>query len=558
MYIGRVPASSPIWDAVRDTAGQVLLWEGELFPAFYHSASGGYTEDPRTVFAARNMPALTAIRDEFSTASPHFYWSLDLRLADLSEILRRNGFDVGGVTAIDVHERTASLRVSILTVHGTRGSARLRGNDFRRMIGYETIKSTLFAVALDGAVPTSPAAGTAMALACPSGAPRGWPARGPWPKSSSVTTTRGRSSARWARADGAEPVHARPGPSSARAGLMEPDPMAGLREGGHARRRRYRRPRVSRGPAPGVPALDRFRPARHQALERPDRGVLSSGGPDRAPGGRGRQLSAEADRSVHVRGLGARRLRRRRGSHPAPPRQARRAGLEDRLSSRRASPSRGGAHLATGGRPGDESRYLADEQSHRERSPRRRALDDRACRGRAAIGPRLPLRRRPSRDAGALLSERSHPRPVAGRLRRRAGGLPVSPPALESGARGGARPAAAAGPPAPSPRPVRSRPRRSAVCGDGDAPSVSTLGLRGIAVHRPAPAAGRDRQLVGPLRLPGRPSGAAAGRERRVLGGRQRSSGDRSLGSARGGLARLRRADARGGGGPGCVVSGAR
>ena len=152
MYIGRVPASSPIWDAVRDTAGQVLLWEGELFPAFYHSASGGYTEDPRTVFAARNMPALKAIRDEFSTASPNFYWNLDLRLADLSEILRRNGYDVGGVTAIEVTERTPSLRVSSLSVHGTRGSARLRGNDFRRMVGYETIKSTLFAVALDGTV----------------------------------------------------------------------------------------------------------------------------------------------------------------------------------------------------------------------------------------------------------------------------------------------------------------------------------------------------------------------------------------------------------------------
>jgi len=152
MYTGRVPASSPIWDAVRDTAGQVLLWEGELFPAFYHSASGGYTEDPRTVFATRNMPALKAIRDEFSAAAPHFYWSLDLRLADLSDILRRDGYDVGTVTAIDVTERTPSLRVSTLTVHGTRSSARLRGNDFRRMVGYETIKSTLFAVALDGSV----------------------------------------------------------------------------------------------------------------------------------------------------------------------------------------------------------------------------------------------------------------------------------------------------------------------------------------------------------------------------------------------------------------------
>lgn len=149
-YAGRVPAGSPIWEAVRDTTGLVLFWEGELFPAFYHSASGGYTEDPRTVFAARNMPALKAIRDEFSAGAPNFYWNLDLRLGDLAGILRRNGTDVGPITAIEVTERTPSLRASVVTVHGARGSARLRGNDFRRMIGYETIRSTLFAVAVDG------------------------------------------------------------------------------------------------------------------------------------------------------------------------------------------------------------------------------------------------------------------------------------------------------------------------------------------------------------------------------------------------------------------------
>jgi stage II sporulation protein D len=152
VYAGHVPASSPIWDAVRDTSGQVLLWDGELFPAFYHSASGGYTEDPRMVFAARNMPALRAIRDEFSGAAPHFYWTLDLKLADLSDILRRRGYDVGAVTAIEVTARTPSLRVATLVVHGTRGTVPLRGNDFRRMVGYETVKSTLFAIAIDGPV----------------------------------------------------------------------------------------------------------------------------------------------------------------------------------------------------------------------------------------------------------------------------------------------------------------------------------------------------------------------------------------------------------------------
>jgi stage II sporulation protein D len=151
-YFGRVPMTSPIWGAVRETAGQVLLWEGELFPAFYHTESGGYTEDPRTVFAARNMPALKPVRCEFSAGSPHYYWSLDVRLADLSETLRRYEVGVGNVVSIEISERTPSLRAAVVTVRGTRSSVRLRGNDFRRMIGYDTFKSTLFAVAVDAQV----------------------------------------------------------------------------------------------------------------------------------------------------------------------------------------------------------------------------------------------------------------------------------------------------------------------------------------------------------------------------------------------------------------------
>jgi stage II sporulation protein D len=148
-YFGLVPPTSPIWGAVRETSGQVLRWEGELFPAFYHTESGGYTEDPRTVFAARNMPGLKPVRCEFSAGSPHFYWTLDVRLTDLADTLRRHDINVGTVTGIEVTERTPSLRAALVAVHGTRGSVRLRGNDFRRMLGYDTFKSTLFAVAVD-------------------------------------------------------------------------------------------------------------------------------------------------------------------------------------------------------------------------------------------------------------------------------------------------------------------------------------------------------------------------------------------------------------------------
>lgn len=149
-YAGRVPAASPIWTAVRDTAGQVLLWEGEVFPAFYHTESGGYTEDPRSVFAARNMPGLKPVRCDFSFGSPHFYWSLDVRLSELAETLRRNGITSGAISAIEVTERTPSLRAAVVAVRGEQGTFTVRGNDFRRMLGYDTFKSTLFAVALDG------------------------------------------------------------------------------------------------------------------------------------------------------------------------------------------------------------------------------------------------------------------------------------------------------------------------------------------------------------------------------------------------------------------------
>ena len=151
-YAGRVPPTSPIWTAVRDTSGQVMLWEGEVFPAFYHTESGGYTEDPRSVFAARNMPGLKPVRCDFSAAagSPHFYWSLDVRLGELADTLRRHGVQTGAISAIDVTERTPSLRAVTVTVRSDRGSVALRGNDFRRMLGYDTFKSTLFAVAMDG------------------------------------------------------------------------------------------------------------------------------------------------------------------------------------------------------------------------------------------------------------------------------------------------------------------------------------------------------------------------------------------------------------------------
>ena len=98
------------------------------------------------------MPGLKPVVCPFSAGSPHYYWNLDVRLTDLGDALRRGGVDVGAVRRIAIAERTPSLRAASVVVSGTRGNAQVRGNDFRRMLGYDTFKSTLFAVAIDGDV----------------------------------------------------------------------------------------------------------------------------------------------------------------------------------------------------------------------------------------------------------------------------------------------------------------------------------------------------------------------------------------------------------------------
>lgn len=152
VYLGHVPNGSPIWAAVRETRGEVLTWRGAVFLSLYHAESGGWTEPPQAVFAGE-FPPLPGVLNEFSRGSPHYTWTLTLPLARLRELLRKGGLDPGEITALEVLERSPSGRVVQLAIHGSRGPIVLRGPDFRRLVGADTLKSTLFATTVsDGRV----------------------------------------------------------------------------------------------------------------------------------------------------------------------------------------------------------------------------------------------------------------------------------------------------------------------------------------------------------------------------------------------------------------------
>lgn len=132
--------------AVRETAGQVLTYDGQLIDAFFHSTCGGSTASPEEVFrTVRNTPYLRPVSDRkpdggyYCDISPHFRWTVTWDGDALRGILRRTvpavlGIDSGMVSALrDVYVRRTgpSGRATDVRIRVERGEIPVSGADLR-------------------------------------------------------------------------------------------------------------------------------------------------------------------------------------------------------------------------------------------------------------------------------------------------------------------------------------------------------------------------------------------------------------------------------------------
>jgi stage II sporulation protein D len=114
--------------AVADTAGVVALYNGKPIRAYYHSSSGGYTEDPSYAFG-RPVAYLKAVRDvdpqgrsfEKGVNSPWTRWSGTLNPDGSAQL------DIGSITGVRVLERSPSGRATKVEVRGTAGKKTISG-----------------------------------------------------------------------------------------------------------------------------------------------------------------------------------------------------------------------------------------------------------------------------------------------------------------------------------------------------------------------------------------------------------------------------------------------
>jgi len=149
-YLGPPSPGSRAEEAVRDTAGLVLAWNGLLVDAMYHAACGGATAAPWEVRQGKLLPYLRRADDSdwsgeggpFCARGHQVTWQKRItrqqaeRLisSNLGKVLGEPGLSPGRLRSLRIAGR-AGDRVEWLEVATTRGTYRVRGDAIRWLFG---------------------------------------------------------------------------------------------------------------------------------------------------------------------------------------------------------------------------------------------------------------------------------------------------------------------------------------------------------------------------------------------------------------------------------------
>jgi stage II sporulation protein D len=136
--------------AVMETGDIILTYEGNPIEAFYHASCGGRTENSGDVWA-KDAPYLMGVECTEISQS----WEREMTVGEIETALRKEGVIKGSIIKLEVSSTTNTGRVSYLKVSVNNGNSReqiyIRGNDFRKAIGYTKIPSTYFRMVVNGA-----------------------------------------------------------------------------------------------------------------------------------------------------------------------------------------------------------------------------------------------------------------------------------------------------------------------------------------------------------------------------------------------------------------------
>ncbi len=145
VYHGHAARQKSVLQAVEETQGQVVTYEGRPIYAAYSSTAAGPTEDALYVWAL-DLPYLKGVDCPFDEQAPRYNWRTAFTFEYLERQLRKEGYQVGTIATLTPYTFTPSGRVDRVRLLHSRGEIILRGQDLRRIVGYSKIFSTNFSI----------------------------------------------------------------------------------------------------------------------------------------------------------------------------------------------------------------------------------------------------------------------------------------------------------------------------------------------------------------------------------------------------------------------------
>ena len=146
LYGGATAETPSTTKAVLDTQGEMLTYNGKILCAFFYTCCGGKTEEAVNIFSTiKEYPH--AVDSPYCKGTKHYSWNYSVSLQNCSQKLKKAGkYLPGQIKSVKIIERFKSGRAAKIKFSSRVKSVVITGEECRRILGYNYIRSTLFKV----------------------------------------------------------------------------------------------------------------------------------------------------------------------------------------------------------------------------------------------------------------------------------------------------------------------------------------------------------------------------------------------------------------------------
>lgn len=142
-YSGYIKEHNKATKVIDETRGLVLVSNNKVVPAYYHSSSGGITDNNVWNSKVNFVKPVNG----FDAASPKNNWSKKLDLNRINKLFSSTGMNVGSIVSIIPAQKSDYGRIKKLTIIGSNGSTTIAVERFQQLLN---LPSNLFRAFISG------------------------------------------------------------------------------------------------------------------------------------------------------------------------------------------------------------------------------------------------------------------------------------------------------------------------------------------------------------------------------------------------------------------------